>query len=292
MDAPPSSPESASPAPPRRRLIAFRFALAVLLLTLSLFALLIIQFTKPAEKVIWLNPKTAFRPALPASLKRLKDKLVSLPVIAPFWQRHHPKQPLILVSAQVFNCSDPAPSLRAMGAPIATNANGMRAWIVSRGVDGRMKLPMVTFPEFTLLSTSNIFSSLRKLPGLSDGTESSSFIFTFATTALPETIESRSSTQSPSASEWTPANSRPIQLTIRLTKREPVQMPGQGDSIFKTNFDSTWQAIIPNLGCLVVDCGNTTATNSEHYWLVANAQILNLQAGKPIVLPASESLVR
>ena len=108
-----------------RRLVTVAM-LGVLLLAIILF---FTRSSKPDPPITWLSPTELARFTQPGPLTRLKDKLMNL--TAPLWRRYWRTQPQILVDSRLMIRSAAAADQIDLGVPVATNTDGMRAWILS-----------------------------------------------------------------------------------------------------------------------------------------------------------------
>jgi hypothetical protein len=116
-------------APPKRRLrpaLRIALALGILLLIVILMVVLVL----PSDtKVVWLTPSQISGPKQSTVFARYKYKLAVLvwPLIHNYWHGH----PSISVNTSLMTLSSTATEQTGLGAPSATNASGLRIWILS-----------------------------------------------------------------------------------------------------------------------------------------------------------------
>src|SRR6266550_2777952 len=122
-----SEPVPSIPKPNRQR--RRRFALVVLVALLLVFALLLALASRPGPLFAWLTQAEMSRLTRPGPLTRLKDKVITLaaPILRRFWNT----QPQILIDSRILTLSAAAADHAGLGAPVATNSDGMSAWILS-----------------------------------------------------------------------------------------------------------------------------------------------------------------
>src|SRR5215469_15228019 len=125
MDSPPLSPNPAAAA--RRLSPPARLALV---LGLLLLAVMMALFLWPSPKVVWLPSSELNRSANATLLARFKYRLALLvwPVVHNYWHG----RPNIKIDADVLTFSAAAAEQIGLGAPTATNAEGLRIWLVSQ----------------------------------------------------------------------------------------------------------------------------------------------------------------
>src|SRR6266478_4106551 len=100
-----------------------------LLLVLLVAAIALSTLSAP-QPVVWLDPaKVVLAPKPPGAIAQLRRKLAIL--TAPVWQRFRRARPQIMIDSSVMKLSSAAAEGAALGAPTATNTDGLKAWVVS-----------------------------------------------------------------------------------------------------------------------------------------------------------------
>jgi hypothetical protein len=142
--------EPASSIPRSNRHCRRRLAVAALGVVLLVLTVLLTLPSRPVPPFEWLTQTEMARLTQPGPLTRLKDKVINL--TAPLWRRYWNRQPQILVDSRLLTLSDAGTDHTGLGTPVATNTDGMRAWILSPAELSGFLQRLKTTPDASLLS--------------------------------------------------------------------------------------------------------------------------------------------
>jgi hypothetical protein len=234
----------------------------VLLLAAILFVALTAAFEK---KVVWLTPTELARSTRAGPFTQLKQKLASLTpsFVWRFWRR----QPAIQIDSSLLTLSAAAAAQTGLGVPVATNANGMRAWILSPAELDALQQRLKTIPDATLLSRP----SVQTLSGRQAQVQVVDLV----------TVAGKSTPVGLIVDLFPRAASGSVKLTMSATSTERfVPHPG-GALAVRTNFAAACRVFIKSTGGLVVDGGDAKDSGEKSHWIIIHAVVLDAQ-GKPI----------
>jgi hypothetical protein len=245
---------------PRRHRLWRILAACVLFTCLSLFIFLVF----PEREFVWLTPAQLDQASRPGPVILLKYKLKGFVELLLGHRRSHQSGTLISTSIVTISSDDTASLLSA---PFATNAGGMKAWILS--------------PE----EMSAFLKRLKAGPG-------------FANVVPPEikaadglayrTMSGHSTLVAPGV--WTNAGIKldvtasatyiSLKLLVGATYTQVPWPPATNFPPIKTNFCVACRALLPMGSCLVINCRNYDASSPASYWLIF-AQLLPYDPHKP-----------
>ena len=144
------SPEQICAPFNRHRRTTFKvgiIALSVLLLALIIF---FCTSTPPDDKLVWLTVGELARTKQGTPFRRMKDKLMGW--TAAHWKSFWSSRPQILIDSRLLTLSKAAADQTDLGAPVATNSDGARAWILSPAELSGLLQRLKTMPDASLLS--------------------------------------------------------------------------------------------------------------------------------------------
>jgi hypothetical protein len=235
--------------------------LGVLLLVITL---LLTLASRPGPPFAWLTQAEMARLTHPGPLTRLKEKVIILTL--PIWMRYWNTQPQILVDSSLLTLSTAAVEQTGLGTPVATNGNGMRAWVL---------------PPTELKA---LRQRLNVLPGASSGSKlriqtvsgMGGQAFTGGTTPVagintPVGVTVQLIPNSASSS---------VKLTFAVTSTEIRSPSGQVEAV-RTNLAVACRVLLPNAGGLVVDGGNARDASGKNHWLIISPTAVDAR-GNPI----------
>jgi hypothetical protein len=238
--------------------------LSVLLLVITLFFTLT---SRPLPPVAWLTQAEMARRTQPGPLTRLKDKVISL--TAPLWRRYWNTQPQILIDSRLLTLSAATADQTGLGAPVATNTDGMRAWILSSAELSGLLMRLKTTPEASLLG--------RPRAQTAAGTSARTF---FGNTIL---VAGKNVPVGLSLEVSPKVRSESIQLLLAFTSSESVASPAANAAALRTNLAVACRVVLPNSGGLVVNGGLTNGLGGANYWLILSPTAVDAR-GQPIKL--------
>jgi hypothetical protein len=215
----------------------------------SVVALLIFS-AAPKSEVI-LSQSGLRTPAIArGKLTRIKDKVVGL--AAPLWRpfKRAPRQ--ITIHSTIMRLAPNSPAVIALGNPIATNATGLRAWVLDREQLATFVAPvpaiMSSCPSITTAEGGRAGFTTQSGPTVLGDKDSLDVLLSF----LPKRV------------------SGGVRLSIDVTSLVPSAAPTL----------VSCQARIPDSGALIVDCSQAKAAGGKNYWF----------AFSPVVAPVGARL--
>jgi len=266
MQPPLNSPEPTPDSPKSGGRIKFWFsALGVFFLAIALVSLLVVSSNK---SLIWLTPADLVPASHSGPLTDLKYQIKKL--VMPVWKRFRPAPGFVDLSAKILTLRASEAWGKNLGAPSATDANGMRAWI----------LPATEWSAFKEQLKAKFGASITSAPRVEtlDG----------MATALSSTevIKATAPTNDHAGNEMlttlvylTPKTiSSSVRIVVGATYSRSIARP---NPVVTTNFVVNCRVVIPDDGALVVDGGDAPDSTGVHYWLIISPTILDAR-GKPL----------
>ena len=260
----PERPSTSRKRPRRTALKLGIIASGVLLLAITF---LCFHPTPTDGKVVWLTADELARLKQGGPLARIKDKLMQW--TAPLWNSYWNRQPQILIDSRLFTLSAAAADQTGLGAPVATNSDGMHAWILSPAELSSLLQRLKTTPDASLLS--------RPRAQTAPGTSARTF---FGNTVL---VAGKNVPVGLTLEASPKVHSGSIQLLLDVTSTESVASPAANAAALSTNLAVTCRVLLPNSGGLVVANDNESHAHGTNYWLILSPTAVDAR-GQPIKL--------
>jgi len=249
----PDVPPAAAPTTPRqRRLLMLPVFVAGVCVLLASILLVMPLAQPPANSVVWLTPTEAQHLIQPGKLTRLKWRLMNLtaPVLGRLWR----PEAEIHIESRMLGLPPTAAEITGLPAPIATNADGARVWILSPPgqkafLQTAQHLPGVSFiGSPSLVTGSDTPANLSMTANVS-----------YAGKSFPVGVKL----------ELTPKIVRKsVRLILAVTSTSASAAPDTNSPpIISTNLNVVCQTWLGNRCGLVVE-GKTRDTRSNGCWLV------------------------
>jgi hypothetical protein len=245
--------EPSPPTPVRNRRRVRRFVFVAIAALLLPAVLLIVLFPSESQ-VTWLTLAELAHATKPGPLTIIKHKLINL--TAPLWRWYHSNRRSIYISSNFLILSTAAAEQTGLGAPTTTNADGLRAWILSPAELDAFRQRLKTLP-----GASNSFAPAFQTADGSPAQLSMNPPIGCSINVLPR------------------AASHSVKLLLNATSAEIADLTATNITI-KTNFAATCAAVVPNNGGLVLDGGKPDGTNSQSYWLILCPTMLDSQGNR------------
>ena len=267
MHSNPQLPEQVCAPFNRHRRTTFKvgiIALSALLLALIIF---FCTSTPPDDKLVWLTVGELARTKQGTPFRRMKDKLMGW--TAAHWKSFWSSRPQILIDSRLLTLSKAAADQTDLGAPVATNSDGARAWILSPAELSGLLQRLKTMPD----------ASLLRRPRAQTAASTSANVF-FGETRLV------SGTNFPIGLtlDVTPkVRSGAIQVLIGFTSTAFVSSPPANAPAVSTNLAVACRVLLPNSGGLVVAGSNASYAQGTNYWLILSPTAVGAR-GNPIKL--------
>ncbi len=304
MESQPQSLEPASPSPPPTSRPVLR-SVVVGTVALLLAAALLISLTGREQRVVWLSPTQLAQSTRGGLFAQLKQKLVRL--MPAFVWRFWRTKPQVLINCDLERLSEEAVKQTGLGTPVATNASGMRAWVLSPAELSAFRQRLLTIPGVERLSSPRVLTASGGQARVSVGQaapaakkavassvkvdlkpkpDSNSVIPVVAVTAT-EAVASPmpvagSAVQGALTVDLTPKYvSGSIKLVVGVTATEAVTSPSDNYVYLRTNFSAACRVTLQNVGGLVVDGGNAQDAGGTSYWIIICPMLLDSR-GNPI----------
>jgi len=198
----------------------------------------------------------------PGPLTRLKEKVIILTL--PIWMRYWNTQPQILVDSSLLTLSTAAAEQTGLGTPVATNGNGMRAWVLPPTELEALRQRLNVVPGAASESRLRIHAiSGMGIQAFTGGTTS------VAGTNAPVGLTIHLVPKFLSSS---------IALTYAATSTEVGALSGQPVA-FRTNLAVACRVLLPNAGALVI--GSPGDASGKFHLLIITPIAVDAQ-GNPI----------
>ncbi len=258
MDAPSSPSALRSPPARQHRRPVVWFAIISGILLLAIVVLVSVSFL-PDPKIVWLKPTDLNRPRQSTILTRLKFNVARLvwPVAGRFW----PHKTSIRIDASCLTLSAAAGEQTGLGVPFATNADGLRIWVLSPDELASFQRHLKDLPGASLISGPR--SRIQTANGIQAEMSVGGPTNRLAIDLLPRVVSSS------------------IRLTIGATATEWGAPPFGKAALVKTNFAAACRALVPNAGGLVMAATNTKDDSENAWWFIASPVKVDAQ-GNPI----------
>src|ERR1700722_10640229 len=157
MDLPPKTTELAAAKPRRKHSRALLFAIAVAIMLITTVITLLLSGPGD-EQMTWLTPAQMSQAKQVGPFIRLKYQLKSW--IGPFARFFvNRKKSLIQLNSNIFRLSTASADQIDLGAPTSTNADGMRAWILSSKDLSSFQQHLKAVPDATLMNSPRMLTS-------------------------------------------------------------------------------------------------------------------------------------
>ena len=260
MEPKPALPESVSlPAKDRRR-SKLRIGMAVVGVLLLALLLWLVFTSLSGNQVVWLTPAELARRTQPGPFSAIKRKIWIL--AGPLRGLYRRNRPQIVIETSLGTPSLTTIEESGLGAPVTTNTQGLRAWVLTPAESSAFRI------------------RLKAAPGASTGTIQRAQTFDGGQMQLQSVdfrIVSGKLTPVGLNTELTPKIvSRSVKLTMAVTFTELVQPPADKVSTVRTNFRATCQAVIPSGGSLVLDGGPPKNGGENRYLLIVSPKVWNV----------------
>jgi hypothetical protein len=267
MHSEPGLPERPSTSRTRNRRTGFK--LRIIASGAFLFAIIIFFSisTPPEDKVLWLAPGELARIKQGGAVARIKDKLMQW--TAPVWKSYWSRQPQILIDSSLLTFSAAALDQTGLGASVATNTDGTRAWILSPAELSAFRQHLTTIPGASLLS--------RPRAQTAAGTSAQMFV---GSTAL---MAGKSVPIGVTLDLAPKVRSGSLQLLLGITSTKMIASTSANAAVLSTNLAVACRVLLPNSSGLVVASGNVTHAHGTNYWLILSPTAVDAR-GNPIKL--------
>lgn len=278
MNAKPESPASPCPALRPDRPLRLRRALAALLVLLLAVIFVAIRIGRPSQSLVWLTPAELASASRPPFYAPLKYKLVSL--VGPLWGHFRKAPPLVRIDSTYMAL--PGAASQPIGLPVAsmTNADGLRAWILSPSEFSAIQAWLKAATEASVVSRPRIITS--------DGGRAVLFAGPIITRGRISYTEIDDPAPHPGSApiglriDITPKlASRSIKVTCGITCSEWAATASGSMTLVQTNLATACRALVPNGGALAVAGWKALDSGWTSYWLFLSPNPLDSQ-GKPI----------
>ncbi|MDB6108878.1 MAG: hypothetical protein JWR69_628 [Pedosphaera sp.] len=256
---PQPEPSPPTPAPRRRPRLLWRLLLVGLgLLSLLAIILLVAASTPLQNRVTWLTPAELTRLNQPGLLTRLKYTLMNL--TGPLWRYVQRNGPSIKIDSSLFKLSLTAVQQTSLGFPLATNAQGLRAWVLPPAELNDFKQRLRGLPGVRHLNSAGIQTGDGTQASLSNG---------------GSVLMAGTAVQAGLTIDVAPQRVRQsLRLNLGVTSTEPTNSSPNSAPSIRTNLALACQALLPNAHGLVLDGGNG-------YWFILSPTLVDAR-GRPI----------
>ena len=270
MSTQPSSPEDSDGSRKRGRKRFFWIG-TILVVFLSCLTLYFVHETSLGGKFSWLGPASFGPSGPPGPLTRLKWRMRTWPVVAPLLARSRAQQPRILVTSSIWTIPPAAMNEMTLGAPIATNANGVQVWILPPARLNKLKQQISGMPGASTLMAPSILL-LNGTHGQVQAGTTTNIAGTNLFNGLVIDVEAKTMFSS-------------IKTSVGVTATELTNPSDHSLPKIKINLTAACQTLVLNNGALVIDGGTARDGKGNGYWIMVSPSALDAK-GKPLELKA------
>jgi len=261
-------PERSSTSRKCHRCTALKLGIIASGVLLLAIAFLCFHSTPPDGKVVWLRPDELARIENGGPLARIRDKLMQW--TAPLWKSYWSSQPQILIDSSLLTFSAAETDQTGLGAPVATNRDGMRAWILSSAELSAFRQRLNSIPDASLLN--------RPRAQTAAGASAQTFVGSTARLAGKNVPIGLTLDLAPKV------RSGSLELLLGVTSTEMIVSPSaNATQVLSTNVALACRVLLPNSGGLVVASCNARHSYGTNYWLILSPTAVDAR-GNPIKL--------
>ena len=268
MDSQTRLPDSVPPPATHGRRTALRLVVAavgVLLLAIVLFFALTIS---SGQKVVWLTSTDLNQSGRAGLFTGLKQKVARL--VPQFVWRFWWNRPQINIDSSLLIIPAAAAEPTGLSAPAATNASGMRAWILSPAELNAFRQQLKTLSDVENLGVPPHVTIFDDRP-------------TRWRVNKPVQVAGKVTPVGLAVDLMPKVVSGAIRLIVGATSTEAVTSAPDNVTTIRTNLAAACRVFLPNAGGLVVNCGTTNAAGGKSYWLIVSPTAVDAR-GNPIKL--------
>jgi hypothetical protein len=279
MDSsPPATGTSSSSAgQPQKHHAPLRWVYAILGLFLVILALVLVLVLPEGSnrQFTWMTSEQITQAMTPGPLTILSYRVQRM--LGPLMRYYHSTRPNIVITSEFVTASPDEAGEFGLGAPAATNANGLCVWILS-------SKQMASFSK--ALKTRSVISILRIQTA--DGTQAAISMGLGNPNPMPTLRLSRgqSTPAAPSVGRTgidilpkISADGVNLLLSAISAEADPQTTPGSAG--IRTNFFAACRVLVPDAGGLVLDCGDSGGGSETNYWLIVSPVLVDAR-GMPI----------
>jgi hypothetical protein len=234
-----------------------------------LCAAVLVLFIVPSfssHNFVWLTPAQAAQATQPGPFERVKMTLKGW--LAPWLHRYYGLRPNIKIEAKLMVIPRDATMPGVLGAPIVTNADGTRAWILSS--------PELLSLRQNLNSNQHIAVQFAPIIQTGNGMQARMSMgqsIPLGPTNRQPVVAGRKANASwinvgLSIDVMPQAVSGSVRLPLIITSTELAGPAITGGPILRTNFSVACRALIPDAGALVINCRDVGGASPTNYLLI------------------------
>jgi hypothetical protein len=250
MNVQPEVPKPA-PASPQRRPLKLALAGIVVAGLVLLVIVLFLRITHAEPKLTWLTTAEWSRATRTGTFTRLKYKLMNL--TAPLWQRWMNRM-TINIQSTLLTLSDEAAQQLLLPPPAATNADGLRAWILSPAELSAFKQLLKTNSGASIGSQARITTRDGSQAQVSVGdrlTAGTNSAFAGLTVDLVPKVAAGS-----------------IRLMVGVLSTGAADPASDPRTVVQTNFAAACRGWLPSAGGLLMEGGRAEKAAGTRQWFL------------------------
>ena len=279
METPPHMSESVPSVAPRH---GSKLRLSLVVLAVLLCAALLVLFIVPnfsSHDFVWLTPAQAAQATQSGPFEKAKMTLKSW--LAPWLHRYYGLRPNIRIEAKLMVILRDGTMPGVLGAPVLTNADGTRSWILllsellslKQNLNTNQRIAVLFAPIIQTgdgmqarmsMGQSIPLGPTNQQPGVVGRKANASWINVgLSVDVLPKSV------------------SGSVRLPLITTSTELAGPAITGGPILKTNFSVACRALIPDAGALVINCRDVGGASPTNYLLIFSPVRVDA-TGKPL----------
>ena len=232
-------------------------------LLLVITVVLVARKNSSDREVVWLTQAQFNKNTQPGPLASLKESVKQ--ITAPLWRRFRKPHPMIKTHAQIWKLSPATPEPAGLGAPTATNSNGLRAWVLGPAESVALERQFETNIFLSRICGAAVTTLAGQRSTLSSGQ------------AAPQLGASSTGIRLDVISDY---STSAIKMTLHIASTTSG-VDFSNTVITRTNLAALCQAIVPADGCVLLNDKNSSGVTNETYWLLVTPTAMDA-SGKPI----------
>lgn len=221
-------------------------------------------FVAPSDRalpqgIVWIKPSEWAHYITPGPFTRLKDTALRL-LPASFWRWYMSQREQISIDSRLLTLTTESARRTEPASQCWTNAQGMRAWILSAEDLASLRQQLKNPPGATTANAMRLttYDGGRGQMSVGSSAPAPNSVFIGLTIDLLPRVAGSS-----------------FNVLVGAISTDAASTPDGTTTVARTNFAATCQAFLPNGGCLVLDVGKGKDSSLTSCWLVISPQAID-----------------